>query len=243
MKVLGIIPARYDSSRFPGKPLIDLKGKTMIQRVYEGALKSEKLSKVIVATDDQRIFDEVKRFGGEVMMTKGTHPSGTDRCGEIASHFSDIDVVVNIQGDEPLVDFRQLNALISAFEDKNTKIASLGIKDVSLEDINNPNRIKIVVDHKNDALYFSRSPIPNFANSKGNPLENYPFYRHIGLYAYRAKTLKKLVQLEPTKLEMIESLEQLRWLYYGYSIRIVETTIETPNIDAPEDVEKVIRFL
>lgn len=243
MKVLGIIPARYGSSRFPGKPLIDLMGKTMIQRVYEGALKSEKLSKVIVATDDQRIFDEVKRFGGEVMMTKDSHPSGTDRCGEIASHFSDIDVVVNIQGDEPLVDFRQLNALISAFENENTKIASLGIKNVTLEDINNTNRIKIVVNHQNDALYFSRSPIPNYANSKGNPLENYPFYRHIGLYAYRKNTLQELVQLEPTKLEMVESLEQLRWLYYGYSIRIVETTIETPNIDVQEDVEKVIRYL
>lgn len=243
MKVLGIIPARYNSSRFPGKPLIDLKGKTMIQRVYEGALKSEKLSKVIVATDDQRIFDEVKRFGGEVMMTKDSHPSGTDRCGEIASHFSDIDVVINIQGDEPLVDFRQLNALISAFENENTNIATLGIRDVTLEDINNSNRIKIVVNHQNDALYFSRSPIPNYTNSKGNPLENYPFFRHIGLYAYRKNTLKELVQLEPTKLEMIESLEQLRWLYYGYSIRIVETTIETPNIDVPEDVEKVIGYL
>lgn len=243
MKVLGIIPARYSSSRFPGKPLIDLKGKTMIQRVYEGALKSEKLSKVIVATDDQRIFNEVKRFGGEVIMTKNSHPSGTDRCGEVANYFSDIDVVVNIQGDEPLVDFRQLDVLITAFEDENTKIASLGIKDITLEDINNPNRIKIVVDHKNDALYFSRSPIPNYVNLKGNPLENYPFYRHIGLYAYRASILKELTQLEPAKLEMIESLEQLRWLYYGYSIRIVETTIETPNIDVPEDVEKVIQFL
>lgn len=243
MKVLGIIPARYNSSRFPGKPLIDLKGKTMIQRVYEGALKSEKLSRVIVATDDLRIFNEVKRFGGEVMMTKETHPSGTDRCGEVVNHFSDIDVVVNIQGDEPLVDFRQLNALITAFEDENTKIASLGIKDVTLDDINNTNRIKIVVDSKNNALYFSRSPIPNFVNSKGNPLENYPFYRHIGLYAYRTNILKELVQLEPTKLEMIESLEQLRWLYYDYSIRIVETTIETPNIDVPEDVEKVLQFL
>lgn len=243
MKVLGIIPARYNSSRFPGKPLIDLKGKTMIQRVYEGALKSEKLSRVIVATDDLRIFNEVKRFGGEVMMTKDTHPSGTDRCGEVVNHFSDIDVVVNIQGDEPLVDFRQLNALITAFEDENTKIASLGIKDVTLDDINNTNRIKIVVDSKNNALYFSRSPIPNFVNSKGNPLENYPFYRHIGLYAYRTSILKELIQLEPTKLEMIESLEQLRWLYYDYSIRIVETTIETPNIDVPEDVEKVLQFL
>ena len=243
MKVLGIIPARYGSSRFPGKPLIDLKGKTMIQRVYEGAKKSDLLSDVIVATDDERIIEEVKRFGGNVMMTKPSHPSGTDRCGEVAAQFSDIDVVINIQGDEPLVDFRQLNALIAAFEDKNTLIATLGIKDVTIDDINNTNRIKIVVNNANDALYFSRSAIPNYANSKGNPLENYPFYRHIGLYAYRANTLKELVLLQPTKLESIESLEQLRWLYYGYSIRVVETSIETPNIDVPEDVEKVLKFL
>lgn len=243
MKVLGIIPARYGSSRFPGKPLIDLKGKTMIQRVYEGAKKSTLLSDVIVATDDQRIVDEVKRFGGNVLLTKESHPSGTDRCGEIASQYTDIDVIVNIQGDEPLVDYRQLDALISAFDDAQTKIATLGIKDVTLEDINNTNRIKIVVDHKQNALYFSRSAIPNFANSKGNPLEMYPFFRHIGLYAYRASVLKELVELQPTKLETIESLEQLRWLYYGYSIRVVETTIETPNIDVPEDVKKVIEFL
>ena len=243
MKVLGIIPARYGSSRFPGKPLIDLKGKTMIQRVYEGAKKSNLLSDIIVATDDQRIVDEVKRFGGNVLLTKDTHPSGTDRCGEIASKFSDIDVVVNIQGDEPLVDYRQLDALISAFRDENTTIATLGIKDVTLEDINNTNRIKIVVDHKQNALYFSRSAIPNYANSKGNPLEIYPFYRHIGLYAYRSEILKELVDLKPTQLETIESLEQLRWLYYGYSIRVVETNIETPNIDVPEDVKKVMEFL
>ena len=243
MKVLGIIPARYGSSRFPGKPLIDLKGKTMIQRVYEGAKKSTLLSDVIVATDDQRIVDEVKRFGGNVLLTKESHPSGTDRCGEIASQYTDIDVIVNIQGDEPLVDYRQLDALISAFDDAQTKIATLGIKDVTLEDINNTNRIKIVVDHKQNALYFSRSAIPNFANSKGNPLEMYPFFRHIGLYAYRASVLKELVELQSTKLETIESLEQLRWLYYGYSIRVVETTIETPNIDVPEDVKKVIEFL
>ena len=243
MKVLGIIPSRYGSSRFPGKPLIDLKGKTMIQRVYEGAKKSTLLSDVIVATDDQRIVDEVKRFGGNVLLTKESHPSGTDRCGEIASQYTDIDVIINIQGDEPLVDFRQLDALISAFEDEQTKIATLGIKDVTLEDINNTNRIKIVVDHKQNALYFSRSAIPNFANTKGNPLEIYPFFRHIGLYAYRASILKELVELKPTQLETIESLEQLRWLYYGYSIRVVETTIETPNIDVPEDVKKVIEFL
>lgn len=243
MKVLGIIPARFDSSRFPGKPLIDLKGKTMIRRVYEGAKKSDLLFDVIVATDDERIVNEIRSFGGNVILTNSTHPSGTDRCGEVASRFSDVDVVINIQGDEPLVDFRQLDSLISIFEDPSISIATLGIKDVTLEDINNTNRIKIVVDHKNNALYFSRSPIPNYANSTGNALEQYPFYRHIGLYAYRAETLQELIKLQPTKLESIESLEQLRWLYYGYKIHIVETDIETPNIDVPEDVKKVLQFL
>jgi 3-deoxy-manno-octulosonate cytidylyltransferase (CMP-KDO synthetase) len=200
LKVLGIIPARYGSSRFPGKPLIDLKGKTMIQRVYEGAKKSTMLSDVIVATDDQRIIDAVESFGGKVMMTKDSHPSGTDRCGEIAANFNDID----------------------------------------MEAILNPNRIKVVVNHENQALYFSRSPIPNFANSKENPLTQYPYLRHIGLYAYRAETLKTIIQLAPTFLEQIESLEQLRWMYYGFPIKVVETDIETPNIDVPEDVTKVL---
>lgn len=243
LKVLGIIPARYNSSRFPGKPLIDLKGKTMIQRVYEGAAKSTLLSDVIVATDDQRIVDEVQRFGGKVMLTSPDHPSGTDRCGEVASHFKDIDVVINIQGDEPLVDFRQLNVLAAAFEDPQVQIATLGIRDVTMDDIQNPNRIKVVTNHANQALYFSRSAIPNFVNAKGNPLENYPFLRHIGLYAYRTETLKKLVQLQPVALEQTESLEQLRWLYYGYQIQVVLTDIETPNIDVPSDVEKVLAFI
>jgi len=243
MKVLGIIPARYASSRFPGKPLIDLKGKSMIQRVYEGALKSSKFSTVIVATDDQRIVAAVEAFGGKVVLTNPNHPSGTDRCAEVAHHFQDIDVVVNIQGDEPLVDFRQLDTLIAAFEDEKINIATLGNHAVSLDDIQNTNRIKIVVNHQNDALYFSRSALPNFANCSGNPLENYPYFRHIGLYAYRAQTLQELTQLKPCALEKIESLEQLRWLYYGYTIKVVETTIETPNIDVPEDLEKVLPFL
>ncbi len=212
----------------------------MIQRVYEGAKKSTMLSDVIVATDDQRIVNAVHAFGGKVMLTKDSHPSGTDRCGEIASNFNDIDVVINIQGDEPLVDFRQLDILIEAFKDSNVQIATLGIKDIDMEAILNPNRIKVVVNHENEALYFSRSPIPNFANSKENPLTQYPYLRHIGLYAYRAETLKRIIQLAPTALEQIESLEQLRWMYYGFSIKVVETSIETPNIDVPEDVEKVL---
>jgi 3-deoxy-manno-octulosonate cytidylyltransferase (CMP-KDO synthetase) len=243
MKVLGVIPARFDSSRFPGKPLIDLKGKTMIQRVYEGVLKSSKIDDVIVATDDQRIFEEVIRFGGKVEMTATTHQSGTDRCGEIAKRHPEFDLIINIQGDEPLVNYLQLEVLITAFENQGTNIATLSNKAIELEDLANSNRIKIVADVNDFALYFSRSSIPNSANFKGKPMLSYPFLRHIGLYAYRRETLLQLIELEPTILEQIESLEQLRWLFYGYKIKLVETTIETPNIDVPEDVQKVLPFL
>ncbi|MBU2020209.1 MAG: 3-deoxy-manno-octulosonate cytidylyltransferase [Bacteroidetes bacterium] len=243
MKVLGIIPARFASSRFPGKPLIDLKGKSMIQRVYEGAMKSTRLDEVVVATDDQRILDHVLSFGGQAMMTSTAHSSGSDRCGEVLTQFQDFDIVVNIQGDEPLVAAEQLDQLIRAFEDKEVNIATLGIKNVSKEDLLNVNRIKLVLNAKNDALYFSRSEIPSSAHASQDVLKNFPYLRHIGLYAYRSEVLKKLISLEKTKLEQIESLEQLRWLYHGFSIRVVETNIETPNIDVPEDVAKVLPFL
>lgn len=243
MKVLGVIPARFDSSRFPGKPLIDLKGKSMIQRVYEGVLKSSKIDEVIVATDDQRIFNEVIRFGGKVEMTSALHQSGTDRCGEIAKRHPKFDLIINIQGDEPLVNFQQLEALILAFEKKQTNIATLSNKSISAEDLSNPNRIKIVADATDFALFFSRSSIPNSVNFKGNALATFPFLRHIGLYAYRRETLLQLIELEPCALEQVESLEQLRWLYYGFKIKLVETTIETPNIDVPSDVQKVLPFL
>ena len=244
MRILGIIPARYGSSRFPGKPLLDLKGKTMIQRVVEGASKAALLTDLVVATDDQRIADEVLRFGGKVMMTDSNHPTGTDRCAEVLRNLPEsYDVVINIQGDEPLVDARQLDQLLQAFSNPDVQIATLASRKIEMEDILNPNRIKLVVDKHHNALYFSRSPIPNFANAKGEPLEIYPFLRHIGLYAYRSEVLLQLSKLEETPLEKIESLEQLRWLYNGYSIRVVETEIETPNIDTPEDVEKVLNLL
>lgn len=243
MNIIGIIPARYASSRFPGKPLVDLKGKSMIQRVYEGASKSKKLNKVIVATDDQRIFDAVVAFGGEVVMTSESHTTGTDRCGEVAKIFPDADVIINIQGDEPLVNFQQLDLLCEAFHDNKVNISTLGINSVSQEDLINPNRIKIVIDSNQDAMYFSRSPIPNTANAKQKDIDVFSFYRHIGLYAYRTKTLLELVNLKPTLLEQVESLEQLRWMYYGYKIRVVPTTIETPNIDVPADLEKVLNAL
>jgi 3-deoxy-manno-octulosonate cytidylyltransferase (CMP-KDO synthetase) len=241
MRVLGIIPARFGSSRFPGKPLIDLKGKSMIQRVYEGAKKSKLISELIVATDDTRILEEVYRFGGKAEMTEKSHPSGTDRCAEVLSRNCDFDLVINIQGDEPLVDARQLDTLIEIFADSSVEIATLASENITESDLHNPNRIKLVVDHSNNALYFSRSAIPNSQNYSGE--DEFPFLRHIGLYAYRSNILNELTILNPTLLEKIESLEQLRWLYNGYKIRIVKTDIETPNIDVPEDVEKVLAYL
>jgi 3-deoxy-manno-octulosonate cytidylyltransferase (CMP-KDO synthetase) len=243
MKVLGVIPARFASTRFPGKPLIDINGKTMIRRVVEGASASQNIAKVIVATDDQRILDEVASFGGNAVMTGEHHPSGTDRCAEVASLHADFDIVINIQGDEPLVDFRQLDQLIAAFEDPTVNIATLVSRSITMEDLQNPNRIKVVTDCDRNALYFSRSVVPNFHHASKQALDNYPFLRHIGLYAYRANTLQELTALAPTDLERTESLEQLRWMYYGHKIRLVETDIETPNIDVPEDLEKVLELL
>lgn len=243
MKVLGVIPARFASSRFPGKPLIDLKGKTMIQRVYEGAKKSKLIDELIVATDDERILNEVKRFGGNVMMTSEKHPSGTDRCAEVLKDNPNFDLIINIQGDEPLVDFRQLDSLIEVFSDNSVEIATLASENITEYELINPNRIKVVLNNLGKAMYFSRSAIPNFNNFSGDPFNSYPFLRHIGLYAYRAEVLKNITELPQADLEKIESLEQLRWLYYGYQIKIVKTEIETPNIDTPEDVEKVLACL
>lgn len=244
MRILGIIPARYNSSRFPGKPLIDLKGKTMIQRVYEGAKKSTLLTDLIVATDDDRIAQKVDRFGGKVALTSTHHPTGTDRCAEVVRNLTEkYDVVINIQGDEPLVDARQLDQLLTVFQNQNVQIATLASRKIGMDELLNPNRIKLVVNKNNQALYFSRSPIPNFAQAKDEPLNIYPYLRHIGLYAYRSDVLLQLSQLNPTPLEQIESLEQLRWLYNGLQIQVVETEIETPNIDVPADVDAVLNLL
>jgi 3-deoxy-manno-octulosonate cytidylyltransferase (CMP-KDO synthetase) len=244
MKVLGIIPSRYESSRFSGKPLIDLKGKSMIQRVYEQANKSEYLTTVVVATDDQRIFDHVKEFGGEVFMTSANHPSGTDRCGEVALNFPEMDVIVNIQGDEPLIVPAQLDQLAALFEDKKIQIGTLAkkIDDVSI--LSNPNRIKVALGDNNKALYFSRSAIPFLQGKEMNEwLNHQDYYRHIGVYAYRNDILSEIVKLKATIIEKQESLEQLRWLYYGYSIHVAFSEYETPNIDVPEDVKAVLDLL
>lgn len=240
MKVLGIIPARYGSSRFPGKPLLELKGKSMIQRVYEGASKAKLLDDLIVATDDQRIYEEVLRFGGKVILTSAAHQSGTERCAEVLSHFPAYELVINIQGDEPLVAAEQLDQLLGAFLDKTVQIATLVHPDVTPSDLTNVNRIKVLADHQQNAIYFSRSALPNMHYAK---VHHFPWLRHIGLYAYTSAVLKQIASLAPCALEQTESLEQLRWLYYGYKIRLVQTHIETPNIDVPEDVEKVLPFL
>lgn len=244
MRVLGIIPSRFESSRFPGKPLVDLKGKSMIQRVYEGAKSCQLIDECIVATDDERIMDHVNDFGGNVQMTSLDHQSGTDRCGEIIKLMNDYDVVVNIQGDEPLVDPKQLEQVIRLFQSEDTQIGTLAKAISDQEELFNSNRVKVVLDHQSNGMYFSRNPIPfNQKAKKEEWLNGQSYYRHIGIYAFRTKVLEELVNLKPSKLESTESLEQLRWLFYGYKIRVGLTEIETPNIDTPEDVKEVLKFL
>lgn len=244
MRILGIIPSRYGSSRFPGKPLIDLKGKSMIQRVFGGASHSKLITDLVVATDDDRIFDHVIAVGGKAVMTDSSHQSGTDRCAEVVRKMEgDYDVVINIQGDEPLINAEQLDTLLAVFSDEDIQIATIASKKISAEELNNPNRIKVVTDYQNNALYFSRSAIPNSVNGSEQSRTTYPYLRHIGLYAFRPMVLETVSQLKPTELEQIESLEQLRWMYYGYRIHVVETDIETPNIDVPEDVAGVLEMI
>jgi len=238
MKVLGVIPSRFESSRFPGKPLIDLKGKTMIQRVYESCSACGLFEQLIVATDDERIFNHVRSFGGEVMMTSKNHKSGTDRCAEVLNKTTGkIDVVVNIQGDEPLVKCQQLASIIDAFKEEKVLIATLAKKGLSNESAKDRNRVKVVCDLDNNALYFSRSPIPFQQDDPAS------YIKHIGLYAFRPETLLEVTLLKQGKLEIIESLEQLRWMENGYKIKVVFTYLETPNIDVPKDVDKVLPFI
>ena len=234
MKSLGIIPARFASTRFPGKPLVDIKGKTMIQRVYEQALLS-KLDKVVVATDDERIAAEVTRFGGEFVMTASTHQSGTDRCAEVAQILSGYKVIVNIQGDEPFIDPTQINLICDCFTDEHVQLATL-IKEIHSEDeLLNPNQPKVVIGQQQQALYFSRHPIPYLRN----PSQFHQFYKHIGIYGYKASILLEITKLPPSSLELAESLEQLRWIENGYQIQTKLTDIETIAIDSPSDLLKI----
>lgn len=244
MRFVGIIPARYDSSRFPGKPLAQINGKTMIQRVYEQASKAESLEDVIVATDDKRIFEHVQSFGGKVFMTDSKHTSGTDRCNEVLQKLSknklNYDVVVNIQGDEPYIDPQQIELLTQAFIQSDTEIATLIMQINDAEIINNQNVVKVVKQKNGKALYFSRFPIPFVrGESAADNFKKTEYFKHLGIYAYKSNILAKICELPKSKLEEAESLEQLRWLENGFHIQTIITDIESIAIDSPEDLLKL----
>ncbi len=236
MRVMGIIPARYASTRFPGKPLIDLKGKPMIQHVFERCQMASSLHELVVATDDNRIYDVVLGFGGKAIMTSPTCHNGTERCLEVISKRPDIDVVINIQGDEPLVDPAMVDGLVNLFSDQEVVLGTMVKRSSNERDFLNQNRIKVVLDNNHNALYFSRSPIPYpIANS-----EKHSFLKHVGIYGYRSATLAKYRDLQATPLEGTERLEQLRWLANGYKMKVGYTEYDAISIDAPDDVEIVL---
>lgn len=238
MKFIGIIPARYSSSRFPGKPLAILGGKPVIEHVYRQV--SSVMEDVFVATDDQRIYDAVEAFGGKAIMTRSGHKSGTDRiCEALEKVAGSFDVVINIQGDEPFIQKSQLETVMQCFDDPRTQIATLGKPFESMEAVENPNSPKIVLDNDGYALYFSRSVIP-FVRGKEHEewLSHFPYLKHIGLYAYRTEVLMEISKLPQSTLELAESLEQLRWLQNGYKIKVGLTNVETIGIDTPEDLQR-----
>lgn len=243
MKYIGIIPARYASTRFPGKPLAVLGGKTVIQRVYEQAVSV--LPEAYVATDDERIFACVEAFGGRAVMTRADHKSGTDRIQEAAEKTgTDADVIINIQGDEPFVQPSQIETLMHLFDDAETQIGTLGKRFETIEAVKNPNSPKIVVDRRGFALYFSRSVIPYVRGVEADDwLTHYPFLKHLGVYAYRREVLAEVTLLPQSALEKAESLEQLRWLENGYRIRVGLTNVETVGIDTPDDLARAEAFL
>ena len=245
MKAIGIIPARYASTRFPGKPLVDLGGKSMIQRVFEQASSCKLLSEVFIATDDKRIFDHVIDFGGKVVMTSIDHRSGTDRCKEAIDNTSikldDDDVVVNIQGDEPFLNPNQIEMLLTCFqENPKTQIATLLKKIDTTEELFNPNVVKAITNKNNQAIYFSRQAIPFFRGlNEDEWLSKNDYFKHIGIYAYRLNILNQITQLKPSSLEIAESLEQLRWLENAYTIQTKITHFENIAIDTPDDLKKI----
>ena len=244
MKFIGIIPARYASTRFPGKPLAVLGGKTVIQRVYEQVVSV--LGEAYVATDDERIFKAVELFGGKAVMTRSDHKSGTDRIEEAAERLNtDADVIINVQGDEPFIQRSQLETVKALFDDPLVQIGTLGKPFESMEAVENPNSPKIVCDVNGYALYFSRSVIPSPARipSTLNPIASHLYIKHIGLYAYRREVLAAITQLPQSMLEKAESLEQLRWLQNGYRIKVGLTDVETVGIDTPEDLKRAEEFL
>lgn len=243
MKFIGIIPARFASTRFPGKPLAMLGGRTVIQRVYEQATAI--LEEAYVATDDERIYQTVEQFGGRAVMTRPDHKSGTDRIEEAAEKIgTQADVIINIQGDEPFIQQSQIETLMHLFDDPTTQIGTLGKRFETIEAAQNPNSPKIVTDKRGFALYFSRSIIPYIrGKEQGEWLQHFPFLKHLGLYAYRREVLREVTLLPQSPLEIAESLEQLRWLENGYRICVGLTDVETVGIDTPEDLQRAEAFL
>lgn len=243
LQFVGIIPARYASTRFPGKPLATLAGKPVIEHVYRRVV--EALGSAYVATDDDRIAQAVERFGGQAVMTRADHKSGTDRIAEALEKTGrEVDVVVNVQGDEPFITIRQIETLCHCFDDEQTQIATLGKPFESMEAVENPNSPKIVTDLKGFALYFSRNVIPYIRGFEQTDwLSHFPYLKHLGIYAYRTEVLREITQLPQSPLEKAESLEQLRWLQAGYRIKVGITNEETVGIDTPEDLVRAERFL
>lgn len=234
MKVLCVIPARYASTRLPGKPLKDIEGKPMVVRVYERASKAKRVSETLVATDDQRIYDAVLAHGGKAQMTRADHPTGTDRLAEVAASRPDADLIVNVQGDEPLIDPGLIDQLAVCFEqDRELQMATVKTEISDAAEQKNPNNVKVVTDRDGYALYFSRSLLP-YPRHDGTPV-----YKHIGIYAYRRDFLLQYAKMPETPLEHAESLEQLRALENGYRIKVVETSSKFVGVDTEEDLEKV----
>ncbi len=240
MKIIGVIPARYHSTRFPGKPLVMIRDKTMIRRVYEQAMEAKCLSGVIVATDDKRIFTHVKNFGGNVLMTSPRHQSGTERCGEVLEQSREtVDAVINIQGDEPYIDPGQIDEVGQLLETPDTGIATLAQVIETEKEISDSNVVKVVFDYNKNALYFSRAPIPYLRSAEaGHWCDQKHHYKHIGIYGYKAEILRQLIKLPESNVEKAESLEQLRWLSAGYDIRTGITHYDSISVDTPEDLSK-----
>ncbi|RAU81886.1 3-deoxy-manno-octulosonate cytidylyltransferase [Pontibacter arcticus] len=244
MDILGIIPARYASTRFPGKPLTLINGKSMIQRVYEQATKSG-LTAVLVATDDASILEHVEAFGGKAILTGEHHQSGTDRCFEAYQRYDKpFEYIINIQGDEPFIKPEQIDLVASCFQNPATQLATLIKKITQEEDLFNVNAPKVVINQNGEALYFSRQAIPYCRNVPADIWhKQHTYYKHIGIYGYRADILEQITQLPPSALELAESLEQLRWLENGFRIATAVTAFETIGIDTPEDLLKVQQFM
>ena len=244
MKIIGIIPARFGSSRFPGKPLEDIAGKSMIRRVYEQCRQSSSLNKIIVATDDERIMKHVTDFGGDAIMTSHLHPSGTDRCNEVAKQYPEFGICINIQGDEPMIDPSQIDLLSACFDKENVRIATLVKKILTEEELFNLNTPKVVLNKDMEAVYFSRSAIPFFRNKVHSDwLTGHTYYKHIGIYAYRSETLSEITKLPVSSLEKTEALEQLRWIENGYHVKAAITEKESYAIDTPSDLKKLLNIL